>query len=223
MTPQRRSILAAGALIAAAGLGGGVAYAATSSSRSPGSHTGMSSSMMGGRARPGTSDLVEGMGRFNTPQPFDAQFIDQMSVHHEGAIGSTQAMIAHSTRPELRALAQNIISTQRAQLTQMSAWRAQWYPGMKPTFAMAGSMMGEGATGNTMMRSAAMMAGATMTGTDRMYLQMMIVHHQLAVDMANQARHRAAHPQLKVLAATIAREQSAQIIQMRAYLAAIPR
>ena len=89
---------------------------------------------------------------------------------------------------------------------------------------MAGSMMGE-ARGDMMTGSGAMMSGAKMTGpgTERMYLQMMIVHHQLAVDMAAQAQRRATHPKLKALAATIAREQSAQITQMRVYLAATPR
>lgn len=215
----------------AAGFGGGVAYAGTElanagSGPAGGSGTAMSSTMMGnpmmGGASPRSSGMATGMGKFTTTSPFDVQFIDQMSAHHQSAIASTQAMIADSGRPELRALAHNIITTQRAQLTQMAAWRAQWYPGAKPTFAMTGSMMGNTAR-DTMMGS--MMAGAKMTGsgTERMYLQMMIVHHQLAVDMANEAQRRATHPQLTALAATIAREQSAQITQMRAYLAATPR
>lgn len=227
----------AGALIVAAGFGGGAAYAATElahsgSGPSGGSGAAMSSTMQGnsmmgdsmmGGAGPRASGMATGMGKFTTTSPFDVQFIDQMSTHHQGAIASTQAMIADSRRPELRTLAHDIITTQRAQLTQMAAWRAQWYPGVKSTFAMTGSMMGNTA-GDTMMGSGTMMAGATMTGpgTERMYLQMMIVHHQLAVDMANQALRRATHPQLKALAATIAREQSTQITQMRAYLAATP-
>jgi uncharacterized protein (DUF305 family) len=106
----------------------------------------------------------------------------------------------------------------------MAAWRAQWYPGVKSTFAKPGSMMGNTAR-DTMMGSDTMMAGTKMTGsgTERMYPQMMIVHHQLAVDMANQAQRRATHPRLTVLAATIAREQSGQITQMRPDLAATPR
>jgi uncharacterized protein (DUF305 family) len=55
-----------------------------------------------------------------------------------------------------------------------------------------------------------------------MYLQMMIVHHQLGVDMAEQAQQDATHPELADLAAVIAEEQAAQITQMRGYLAASP-
>ena len=84
----------------------------------------MSSSMMrnpmmrGGQA--GRSAMSKGMGKFTTTSPFDAQFIDQMSMHHRGAIASTQAMIAASSRPKLRGLAQDIITTQREQLARMA-------------------------------------------------------------------------------------------------------
>lgn len=105
----------AGALIVAAGSGGGAAYAATEldhsgSGPSGGSGTAMSSTMQGnsmmGGARPRTSGMATGMGKFTTTSPFDVQLIDQMSAHHQGAIASTRAaMIADSGRPELRALA----------------------------------------------------------------------------------------------------------------------
>jgi len=175
-------------------------------------------SMRGGNMR---------MGRFPEDQPFDAQFLDQMAVHHEGAIMSTEAMIADSARPELRALARDIITSQREQLTRMRAWRATWYPELGPTAGMAGQMMG-----GAMMDGGSMMAGQDarsgmsggMTGadagTERMYLRMMIVHHQLAVDMAEQAQGDAVHPELRDLAAVIAKEQAAQITQLRGYLAA---
>jgi len=99
----------AGALIVAAGSGGGAAYAATELDHS-GSGTAMSSTMQGnsmmGGARPRTSGMATGMGKFTTTSPFDVQLIDQMSAHHQGAIASTRAaMIADSGRPELRALA----------------------------------------------------------------------------------------------------------------------
>jgi uncharacterized protein (DUF305 family) len=76
---------------------------------------------------------------------------------------------------------------------------------------MGGSMMG-----------GSMMGGSMMGGTERMYLQMMIVHHQLGVDMAEQAQAEAVHPKLKELAEVIAKEQAAQIEQMRGYIAATP-
>jgi len=156
-----------------------------------------------------SSPSMGSMGSITAGQPFDAQFLDQMIVHHEGAIMSTRAMIADSSRPELRGLAEDILTSQREQITQMRAWRAEWYPELESTFDMGGSMMG-----------GSMMGGDS--GTERMYLQMMIVHHQLGVDMAEQAQAEAVHPKLKELAEVIAKEQAAQIEQMRGYLAASP-
>ena len=77
------------------------------------------------------------MGSFTEDLPFDAQFLDQMAVHHQGAIMSTEAMIADSARPELRDLAQDIIANQTAELEQMRTWRAEWYPELPPTFTWA--------------------------------------------------------------------------------------
>jgi len=69
--------------------------------------------------------------------------------------------------------------------------------------------------GDSMMGDSMMGGGAD---TERMYLQMMIVHHQLAVDMAERAQSDAVHPQLQDLAATIEKEQAEQIPLMRGYL-----
>jgi len=220
MSIQRRTGAAVGAVALAGLLGGGVAYAATQVTDPPGAQSADSTS-----AGPASTEMMAdggmGMGRFTGDAPFDAQFIDQMIVHHQGAIMSTQAMIADSTRPELRALARDIITSQRAQLKQMKTWRAQWYPDLAPTFAMGGGMMSGFMMGNgaTSMMGGSMMGGP---GTERKYLQMMIAHHQLAVDMAEQARTQATHPGLRDLAAAIATEQADQITQMRGYLAAPP-
>jgi uncharacterized protein (DUF305 family) len=220
MKLSHRTSAAAAALSAAALLGGGVVYAATQSMQ-PRSAGTSETTMMSGQGM--GMGMGMGMGSFDPDQPFDAQFIDQMTVHHQGAIMSTQAMIADSDRPELQALAEDIITSQREQITQMRNWRAQWYPDLEPTFGMGGSMMpgtgdGKPMMGGSMMGS--MMGGSA--GTERMYLQMMIVHHQLGVDMAEQAQQDATHPELADLAAVIAEEQAAQITQMRGYLAASP-
>jgi uncharacterized protein (DUF305 family) len=77
---------------------------------------------------------------------------------------------------------------------------------------MSGEMM-QGMMGGRSMQD---MMGAD--ATDAMFLRMMIPHHQMAVDMSQQALERAEHPELKELAQTISDEQSAEIEQMRGYL-----
>ncbi len=209
MKLHQRTAITVAALSAAAIAGGGATYAATQVASPSAESVTDDGDMMSDHSA--GMNMGMGMGSFTDDAPFDAQFLDQMTVHHEGAIMSTQAMIADSDQPELRELADDILTSQQEQVTQMQSWRNQWYPDLEPTTAMMGvSMMGDSMMGDSMMGGGA--------DTERMYLQMMIVHHQLAVDMAERAQSDAVHPQLQDLAVTIEKEQAEQITLMRGYL-----
>ena len=158
------------------------------------------------------------MGVANPAVPYDQRFLDEMIVHHQGAIMSAEMTIGQSSRPALRDLARRIISGQQRQIARMRVWREQWYPhagplpmDMGPMTSMMG-MMGGSASG--------MMGGSMMGGTqvDRMFLRMMIPHHQLAIDMARDALKHARHEKLKGLARVIIHVQSAEITEMEGYL-----
>lgn len=174
---------------------------------------GMGSMMGGGSMQP--------MGSFDEEKPFDLQFIDQMIMHHEGAIMSSEHMISDSERPELRELSQNIQKSQSEQIDQMQAWRKDWYPNAERTFGTMDptrmeDMMGGGQMEQMMGGSMQEMMGGDAAG--EMFLQMMIPHHQMAVDMAEKALKEAEHPELKDLARQIKEEQSAEIKLMQGYL-----
>ena len=208
MKPMNRRTFTTLATVVVAGalaLGLGIGYAVFSPG--PGS-TNMPS------MTPGSPDGMMGdqpMGSFNSDEPFDLQFIDQMTTHHQGAIVSAANMIADSARPELRTLADEIVTEQTAQVRQMRTWRQQWYPHAPSTF---GGMPDEPMGGMDNMM------GASAEQRDVMFLQMMIPHHRLAIDMARQALTRAEHPNLKRLARDIIADQSAEIRRMQTYLAA---
>ena len=160
MKHQHRTGAAVAALSAAALLGGGAAYAATQITEpADAPPTAASATAVATTDRQGMSSrgmrMGSGMGSFTEDQPFDAQFLDQMTMHHQGAIMSTRAMIADSDRPELRALAEDIVTSQQEQVVQMRAWREKWYPDLEATFGMAGGMMSGG------MMNGGMMNGAT--------------------------------------------------------------
>jgi len=155
------------------------------------------------------------MGGSNLSDPYDLRFLDEMIPHHEMAIIMVRMMISQSNHPELRDLGQRIITGQQQQIDQMLAWRQQWYPNAPPLTGMMGNgMMGSGTTG--------MMGGAMMQGdfADRMFLEMMIPHHQRAIAMSNDALTNAQHPELKGLAKEIIAVQSAEITEMQGYLQA---
>ena len=184
--------------------------------------------MMGGQDGSGTGSMMNGegmsgsqmMGSFNEEQPFDLQFIDQMTMHHEGAIMSSEHMISDSERPELRELAANIEESQSEQIKQMQDFREEWYPDAEQTSGMPAGMMDEmmcdGMMENMMGGSMQEMMGGD--ETDEMFLRMMIPHHQMAVDMSEKALEEAEHTELKDLAQKIKDEQSAEIGLMEGYL-----
>jgi uncharacterized protein (DUF305 family) len=146
--------------------------------------------------------------------PFDLQFIDTMTHHHEGAVRMAEMVLQKSNDEELKKFAQKIIDDQRQENAQMKGWRENWYAG-KP---MARNMEMPG-----MMDSMKMMSGnqmkmmETMTGKDfdLHFLDMMIPHHEGAVKMAKDASQKAEHAEIKTLAGEIIKEQEAEIKKMR--------
>ncbi|MCA1717869.1 MAG: DUF305 domain-containing protein [Actinobacteria bacterium] len=204
--------LAAAALLT---LGAGVSYAGSQMGSMMNGGDGTGGMMCGGRmgSMMGGGGMDGGMmGSFDEEESFDLQFIDQMTMHHEGANMSSEHMISDSERPELRELAENIQKSQSEQIDQMQEWRRQWYGDAGQTSGMPVGMMDE-MMGDGMMNE--MMGG---DATDAMFLQMMIPHHQMAVDMSEEALEEAEHPELKELAQTIRDEQSAEIELMKGYL-----
>ena len=71
------------------------------------------------------------------------------------------------------------------------------------------SHMGHGSSSST---------NSNYTGADVMFLQMMIPHHQQAIDISNLAMKSSQDAELLALAKIIARDQAAEIKQMKAWL-----
>lgn len=156
------------------------------------------------------------MGIADAQAPYDQRFIDEMVMHHQGAIVSAQMMIADSKRPELRDLARRMVEGQQRQVDQMRSWRVEWYDSAGGGGAEMGGMaemMGQMGAGGMMMPR-----GMGDDTSDRMFLRMMIPHHQLAIDMAEEALTRAEHGPLEVLAREIIADQDAEIAEMERYL-----
>lgn len=137
--------------------------------------------------------------------PFDAQFIDGMIVHHQGAIDMSEQVLAEGEHPELLSLAEEIISAQQAEIKQMQSWRADWYPDQPVTesdMEMGDMEISDDAS----------------LPFDQRFLTAMISHHQGAIDMAKAAQEQAEHAEIKTLADTIIETQQAEIDQMKTWL-----
>jgi uncharacterized protein (DUF305 family) len=62
----------------------------------------------------------------NRAKNFDTEFVRQMIPHHESAVIMAQMLLAGNPRPELKALAENIISAQQIEINDMKSWLARW-------------------------------------------------------------------------------------------------
>ncbi len=58
---------------------------------------------------------------------FDLRFINAMIPHHEGAVVMAQEALKKSTRPEVKQLAEAIITAQQQEIEEMKQWRKAWY------------------------------------------------------------------------------------------------
>ncbi len=145
--------------------------------------------------------------------PYDLQFLDTMTHHHQGAVDMAKMAVEKAQHPELKAFAQKIIADQNKEIGQMKDWREKWFAG-KP-MAMNMEMPG-------MMDSMKMMSGDGMKSMEAMsgndfdvhFLDMMTPHHASAVTMAKEALTRAEHPEIKLLANQIIKAQEGEIKMM---------
>ena len=58
---------------------------------------------------------------------FDKEFIEQMIPHHQMAVMMAQMLARSTNRPEMKQLAENIISSQTKEINQMREWYTVWY------------------------------------------------------------------------------------------------
>jgi len=158
-------------------------------------------------------------GQQNTPTAMgnlDSHFIEQMIPHHEGAIAMAKLAQQKATRPEIKTLANNVITSQSQEIVQMKKWYNDWFGVEVPENANAGIGMGRG-----MMRGG-MMGNATDTGAlqeadnfDKAFIEEMIPHHQTAIMMANMLAAGTSRPEMKKLAQDIIDAQTKEINEMR--------
>jgi uncharacterized protein (DUF305 family) len=74
------------------------------------------------------------MGMMDDPRqlanedPFDRAFIDNMIPHHRSAIAMAEVTVNESEDPQIKQIANDIVSAQDREIEQMKQWRQEWYP-----------------------------------------------------------------------------------------------
>jgi uncharacterized protein (DUF305 family) len=161
-----------------------------------------------------------------TKNEADVVFASMMIPHHAQAISMADTALKQATDPKVKALAPKIKAAQGPEIERMSAWLTGWgapVPAPDAGSEMAGMEgMGDQTGGMMSAKEITTLDNATGSAFDRMWLQMMVKHHQGAVDMAETALDEGANPEAKKLARSIIDGQSAEISEMNAMLSEIP-
>ena len=156
------------------------------------------------------------------PMSFDAQFIDMMVPHHQGAVEMAKIAQERAEHPEITQMAEMIITAQEGEISQMKAWRLAWFgsdetPPME-RMPMVPGMGGHGGHGTMDMAADVEALRAAPEPFDKAFIEAMIPHHQSAIDAAKAAEGRAERAEIKELAQAIMTDQQREIEQMQQWL-----
>lgn len=162
----------------------------------------------------------------------DAGFARDMQAHHAQAVDLAVLVRDRSTDEEVRTVALDILLTQQNQIGQMAGWLSTWgLPAAAsgpPMAWMTGTEHGHGAAaaegdaagyaampGWVSRADLARLTAATGAEADRLFLQLMIPHHQGGVEMAEYAVEHAQRPQVVALARNIVTSQERELTALQ--------
>lgn len=157
-------------------------------------------------------------GNIQVANSIDKHFIEQMIPHHEGAIAMANLALQKAKHPEIKTLAAAITAAQTSEIQSMSGWYQDWFGSTVPkvsTGMMYGGMMSQ--SGMHMGGQEDMAALENATDFDRIFIEEMIPHHQLAIMMANMLQSGTSRPEMQQLAKNIIASQSEEIRQMQVW------
>jgi uncharacterized protein (DUF305 family) len=156
----------------------------------------------------------------------DVAFAQGMIPHHAQAVTMADMALDQSTDPDVTRLATAIKAAQAPEIEQMTGWLQDWgQPVPETSDGMDHSMDGmEGMMMSGMMSEADMQRLGEAEGTafDRMWLELMIQHHEGAITMAEDELANGKAPEVEQLAQAIITAQQAEITEMETLLAALP-
>lgn len=145
----------------------------------------------------------------------DTMFAQMMIVHHKGAIEMAKLAIEQADSAEVRSLAEEILAAQGPEIETMTSWLSAWEEPVMATDEAGhvdhGGMQMEGMGQQEAMAELEGLSGAEF---DTRFLELMIAHHQGAVQMAEDvlAEGQNTHAEL---AQQIIEAQEAEISQIQ--------
>jgi uncharacterized protein (DUF305 family) len=154
----------------------------------------------------------------------DVSFAQDMIPHHRQATEMAELADSRSTDPSVLDLASKIIAAQQPEIDAMSGWLTSWdkeVPGEQGEMGeMDGMDHGSSSGMPGMMSSDDMdsLEAATGAAFDKLFLTMMIEHHEGAIEMARTEESDGKYAHAVELAKKIQKDQASEIVTMESLL-----
>ena len=177
-----------------------------------------------GNGPSGTDHSAHGHDLGPAGATYDLRWLDAMVQHHTGALRMS-AFVFNIGSPGVGALAHDIWREQAREIKAMGQWRKAWYPEapVYPVVLRAGGdpdTMAGLERMNAAQIAAMQMTGANPTRASRVvwFLEGMLAHHGVALEMAHDALQKSGNPTVRRLARQIIVAQRGEILELRRLL-----
>ena len=151
----------------------------------------------------------------------EAGFARDMSAHHAQAVEMAEIVRDRTGNEEVKVLAEDIALTQQGQIGQMRGWLAVWGltpTGSEPAMAWMGMPTKGLMPGMASPEEVGALQEAPPEESDRMFLELLIPHHQAATEMARAVLEETDRPAVEEFAGAIEVSQRSEIEVMQEML-----
>ena len=151
----------------------------------------------------------------------EAGFARDMIVHHAQAVEMSEIIRPKTENDRIRTLATDITLTQQAQIGQMQGWLNLWdlpIAGTEPAMTWMGMSTESRMPGMASQEEINRLRDLPPEEADRLFLQLMIPHHEAAIPMSNAVLERTGNPTVERLANAVVSSQEAEISIMQEML-----
>lgn len=163
---------------------------------------------------------IDGASQAADHNDADVEFAKGMIPHHRQAVEMADLATTRASDPKVKDLAARIKKAQEPEIATMTGWLEDWGEKVPAEGADDGEMdMEMGTSGMMSQEEMGELEKASGQGFDRLFLTMMIRHHESAIAMAETEVEKGRFPPAQGLAAKITSSQRAEIDEMKSLLA----
>ncbi len=151
----------------------------------------------------------------NNVNDTDVIFVQLMIPHHQQAVEMAKEADTRAADPRIKEIAEKVRTLQTSEIKLMSGWLRAWG---KPTLPGGISHSKHAMPGMMSPQDLEKLRQAKGAAFDRLFLQMMIEHHEGAITMAKEEQAKGKNPEVKALAKWLGVNQTTEVGQMKQML-----